>query len=177
MNDVFRKVVQDVFHFNTDEFDFHSAPLTSNKFIVSTVIVYLTTLFLIQTVMKNYQPLKFKSIFYIHNVLLVLVSSMLLGLIGPIAINDWFQNGLFHAICDQSMGENNHLNFLYYLNYLTKVWELGDTVFMALKKKKLPFLHVYHHSATFILTWAQLIGKTSVQWVPITLNLFVHVIM
>jgi fatty acid elongase 3 len=99
------------------------------------------------------------------------------ALIGFIAFQDWAKNGLFHAICDRSMGLNNHLNWLYYLNYLTKFWELGDTIFMALKKKPLPFLHVYHHSATFILTWAQLAGKTAVQWVPITFNLLVHVIM
>jgi len=79
-------------------------------------------------------------------------------------------------MCDVGMW-NSNLEFYYMINYYFKYLELIDTVFLALKKKPLAFLHVFHHSATALLCFAELNGHTSMQWIPISLNLAVHVVM
>jgi len=52
-----------------------------------------------------------------------------------------------------------------------------DTVYLALKKKKLQFLHVYHHAFTMILCYVELDGGAASSWFVICLNIFIHVIM
>mmetsp|Transcript_30631 Transcript_30631/g.51595 ORF Transcript_30631/g.51595 Transcript_30631/m.51595 type:complete len:174 (+) Transcript_30631:95-616(+) len=69
------------------------------------------------------------------------------------------------------------LYFIYYCNYLFKFYELLDTVIMILRKAPTPFLHVYHHSATLVLCWSQLHEHSTTQWVPIIINLAIHVVM
>eukprot|EP00483_Globobulimina_turgida_P012620 UN12643 len=73
--------------------------------------------------------------------------------------------------------QTGHLQFIFYVNHLLKYYELLDTIFLALKKKNIGFLHGYHHPATLVLTWGQMVDSTGVQWIVILLNLFVHTVM
>ncbi|KAJ3554960.1 hypothetical protein NP233_g12315 [Leucocoprinus birnbaumii] len=50
-----------------------------------------------------------------------------------------------------------------------------DTVFLALKKKPLKFIHVYHHAITAWGFWLGLNEKVS--GIPIAINLAIHVVM
>lgn len=86
--------------------------------------------------MKNFPAFKLKFFFMVHNVLLTLVSGALLVLMVEKILPIIYHKGFLAAICDQSSW-TQPLELLYYLNYLVKYWELIDTIFLVLKKKKL----------------------------------------
>ncbi|KAF9517933.1 hypothetical protein BS47DRAFT_1338808 [Hydnum rufescens UP504] len=138
--------------------------------------MYLTTIFSIRALMKNHAPFKLTFFFQAHNLILTAGSGLLLALIAEEIVPIWWQHGFFDAICN-SRSWTPRLEFYYLINYYIKYVELIDTIFLALKKKPLAFLHVFHHSATALLCYTQLNGRTSVSWVPIVLNLMVHVLM
>jgi fatty acid elongase 3 len=86
--------------------------------------------------MRELPAFKFKVLFQIHNLLLTAVSFILLVLLIEELVPIVAKNGIFFAICSPQAWTQK-LELLYYLNYLVKYWELFDTVFLVVKKKKL----------------------------------------
>ncbi|OKL63161.1 putative elongation of fatty acids protein 1 [Talaromyces atroroseus] len=151
-------------------------PMSTFKETGVMIAFYYLTIYTGWRWMKNREPYKLSTLFKIHNFVLTAVSGGLLVLFLEQLVPSLWNHGLYNCICSKP-GWTDQLVVLYYLNYLTKYVELLDTVFLVLKKKPLTFLHTYHHGATAFLCWTQLVGKTPVSWVPITLNLTVHVVM
>ncbi|EJD03957.1 GNS1/SUR4 membrane protein [Fomitiporia mediterranea MF3/22] len=151
-------------------------PLSTPTSVVAALVSYLAVVFGVQRIMKSQPPLRLQFLFQLHNIVLSAGSALLLALmVEEIAPIVW-KNGLFYGICNDGAW-TPRMEFYYMINYYIKYLELLDTAFLAAKKKPLAFLHVFHHSATALLCFTQLNGRTSVSWVPITLNLTVHVFM
>ncbi|KAJ1799159.1 Fatty acyl-CoA elongase/Polyunsaturated fatty acid specific elongation enzyme [Coemansia sp. RSA 2399] len=153
-----------------------STPLSTWREVGIGMAVYLGVIFGSQLIMRPFKPFKLTRLAQIHNLFLTLISLGLLILYVEELYPIISEGGLFYAVCNEKAWTQK-LEVLYYLNYLTKWIEFTDTLFLALKKKPLQFLHVYHHTLTMVLCFTQLNGITSVSWVVITLNLFVHVVM
>lgn len=113
--------------------------------------------------------------FFVHNALLTLGSLLLLLLYLERVIPFW-QNSSFHdTACNAAM--YYRVELLHIINYYFKYYEFVDTFFLVLKKKRLMFLHVYHHMATAVLCYTQIVARTPIAWLVICINLAVHVVM
>lgn len=174
----FDKVWTAVIGYPASEFQFvrGKTPISTLGEAVSMVLIYMILIMGGRQIMRDQPAFKLNTLFKIHNFFLTLVSGCLLVLFMEQIIPSLWKHGLFKNICS-SPGWSQPLVTLYYINYLIKFYELLDTVFLVLKKKPLTFLHCYHHPATAVLCWTQLAGSTPISWLPITLNLFVHVVM
>ncbi|ORY71397.1 GNS1/SUR4 family-domain-containing protein [Pseudomassariella vexata] len=175
----FSKAFELVAGYPAEDFRFEAGktPMSTLRETSIFIIVYYSIIFGGREWMRNREPFKLKTLFLIHNFYLTAISAILLALFVEQLLPTVVRKGVFYAICNHDGGWTQPLVVVYYLNYLTKYLELLDTVFLFLKKKPLTFLHCYHHGATALLCYTQLIGSTAVSWVPITLNLTVHVVM
>lgn len=104
--------------------------------VVISCITYLVVIFGGQYLLRSASAFKFKLLFQIHNLLLTVVSLSLLLLLIEQLLPIIVRHGPLYAICSTE-GWTQRLELLYYLNYLVKYWELADTVFLVVKKKKL----------------------------------------
>lgn len=141
-------------------------------------IAYVLILFIIQRVMLTRKPLDFPRLLFLHNITLC-IASLILAIWLTYTLGFAFLGGLtpHQLVCSRIIYDNGHMHMIYYINCFFKIWEFLDTYLLALRKKPVAFLHAYHHAATLILTWNQMMEHSAPQWVPIVINLWVHVIM
>lgn len=161
----------------TFRYERNITPLTSISSVGTIIFTYVLSIPIIRWIMKDSKPLNFPTIITIHNLFLLTMSAILAIGIGYFILQDILQNGFFHSICSAETHNNPYLHLFYYINYLLKYYEFVDTYIILLRKRPVIFLHWYHHAITVILTYIQQNDETTVQWVPIFMNLVVHVAM
>ncbi|XP_045042990.2 very long chain fatty acid elongase 6 [Desmodus rotundus] len=85
--------------------------------------------------------------------------------------------GLKQSVCDQSFYNGPVSKFWAYAFVLSKAPELGDTIFIILRKQKLIFLHWYHHITVLLYSWYSYKDMVAGGGWFMTMNYSVHAVM
>ena len=73
------------------------------------------------------------------------------------------------------MQPTGRLFFWSYVYYLSKYYEFLDTVLLAVRKKPMSFLHVFHHATVVGMAWLWVDQVQSLTFIGIMANTLVHV--
>lgn len=162
----------------TRTFSFSDAAASNVRYPVSAVIIYLFVIFGLQRAMRDRTSLKLKVPAFIHNSFLCLLS-FLMACGTLIEVVHVIRNaGFGGVVCDRGgVAMGGRLGAWMYIFYLSKFYELLDTVIMVLKKRPLNFLHVYHHSVVLPLFYVYMRTGMVLQWILVVANSSVHVLM
>ncbi|CAH2321857.1 elongation of very long chain fatty acids 6 [Pelobates cultripes] len=86
-------------------------------------------------------------------------------------------SGFKESVCDSGFYSGPVSKFWAYAFVLSKVPELGDTLFIVLRKQKLIFLHWYHHITVLLYTWYTYKDTVAGGGWFMTMNFTVHAFM
>lgn len=116
-------------------------------------IVYLLATFSLRAYMKNRSEWKLRGPLILWNALLAVFSIMGTLRVWPEFLYSLQHHGLMHSVCDGSFRYVVPSGFWVHMFAVSKLLELGDTLFVVLRKQKLHTLHWYHHSTVLVFTW------------------------
>ena len=179
-----------------EDFSFATAPLSSISAPLTASAVYVTLVLTLNWYMKSVrQGVGFEGAFMrfiqaTHNLVLCLGSLvMMLGTLREVVLratplDQLSGGGVFGGatflFCEPlTTTPDGALWFWSYVYYLSKYYELLDTVLQLLKGRPPPhfFLHVYHHAVVLLMAWSWLEYRQTLQFGGLVFNTAVHVLM
>ncbi|CAB9497465.1 of very long chain fatty acids protein 6 [Seminavis robusta] len=97
----------------------------------------------------------------------------------PQLMHNLYYYGLWGQLCldPESMVGSSTTGLWCCLFVLSKIPEFGDTFFIVIHKKKLMFLHWYHHMSVLLCCWHSFVSKAPTGLFFGTMNFGVHSIM
>ncbi|KAJ8906629.1 hypothetical protein NDN08_003122 [Rhodosorus marinus] len=122
-----------------------------------------------------------KHVDIVHNALLVVISAVTAVGVASGALIRSSEDGWYGLVCSARAPEamwDGRIGYWSYVFYLTKYYELFDTIMLTLKKKTLLPLHVYHHMIMPLVGWTWFAFPwLEGAWYCAFINSLVHVAM
>ena len=109
---------------------------------------------------KNNKNDKYDKLYFLWNLNLSLFSIWGSYQTVPVLVKHIIKNGIVYTINNPNI--NSELAYPMMLFSLSKIFELGDTIFVHLRGRNLIFLQYYHHYITLLFCWYAFIYTTKI---------------
>jgi len=140
--------------------------------------LYLLLVFAGQQIMASRPRFEMRGALVCWNLFLALFSIMGACRTIPEFLYVLSTHGIYHSVCIPSFIEHDRVSGFWSLLFvLSKVPELGDTIFIVLRKQPLIFLHWYHHLTVLLYAWYSFSEYTAAARWFIVMNYLVHSVM
>ena len=116
-------------------------------------VVYVAAIYLGQHYMASRPAFQLRTPMAIWSACLAVFSIMGASRMVPHILFLLRNHGVYTVICDPSFYYYIPMAYWTYVFTISKLYELGDTVFIVARKQKLSFLHWYHHITVFMYCW------------------------
>lgn len=139
--------------------------------------VYVLVIVLGRVFMKDRQKLELRKPLVLWSLCLATFSIMGAMRTGWYMFSLVRSRGLRESVCDTGFFSASVSKFWAFAFTLSKAPELGDTVFIVLRKQRLIFLHWYHHITVLLYTWYTYKDRVAGGGWFMTMNYTVHAFM
>ncbi|EGT33792.1 CBN-ELO-4 protein [Caenorhabditis brenneri] len=139
-------------------------------------VLYFALIKVIQKFMENRKPFTLRYPLILWNGALAAFSIIATLRFSIDPLRSLYAEGFYKTLC-YSCNPTDVAAFWSFAFALSKIVELGDTMFIILRKKPLIFLHYYHHAAVLIYTVHSGAEHTAAGRFYILMNYFAHSLM
>jgi len=140
--------------------------------------IYVVLVFVGQAAMAGRPAFQLRGPLAIWSALLAIFSMLGFARTFPEFLHSLLTGGLYGSVCTTGFVETNKVSSYWtWLFTLSKMPELGDTLFIVLRKQQLIFLHWYHHLTVLIYVFYCFSQFTSCARWFMVMNYFVHSLM
>lgn len=148
-------------------------------FLVTLAAVYLILCFATQRFMRDRLPFDLKRPLALWNLSLAIFSFIGAFRMVPHIGYSVYRYGHYYSLCENGLYQASYgaIGFWCTAFVYSKIPELFDTAFIVLRKKKLAFLHYYHHISVMFFVWHGYSMMSPIGIYFIAINYSVHSVM
>lgn len=141
--------------------------------------LYFLLIFAGQKYMENREALDWRKTLACWNLFLSVFSAVGFFRMAPHLVHNLYHYDFITNICGDGFklvgfGPTSYYGLIF---ALSKFFELFDTFFIVIRKKKLMFLHWYHHITVLLMCWHTVVTHTPAGFIFSVVNYGVHMIM